>query len=131
MEYYDLNYRTNPEDKKRLYSNAPWFYESSNGKMLIRSLVYRVYINPTNPNSKERMVNCILFNKKELSDISNAVSVMEKFFLNSVRFIAVEDAYNEFRDELQKRAHLGSTLTIGNKVNVPDESVVENGRSIN
>ncbi len=30
-----------------------------------------------------------------------------------------------------KRAHLGSTLTIGNNVNVPDDSVVENGRSIN
>ena len=30
-----------------------------------------------------------------------------------------------------KRAHLGSTLTIGNNVILPDDSVVENGRSIN
>ena len=30
-----------------------------------------------------------------------------------------------------KRAHLGSTLTIGNNVNVPYDIVVENGRIIN
>ena len=100
-DYCGLGDPKKAAQKNLEHNNVPWFYVSENGKTLIRSLVYKVSAEATNSNSKAKMENCALFSTDELRAISEAVSIMEKLFLTSVRVIAVEDAYNEFRNELQ------------------------------
>ena len=68
----------------------------------LRGLVYEEKILDAQPGERGSLKQCTLFTEKEIEELIEAISFMDKLFRNIERSIGVELAYNEFLYELQK-----------------------------
>ena len=68
----------------------------------LRGLVYEEKILDAQPGERGSLKQCTLFTEKEIEELIETISFMDKLFRNIERSIGVESAYNEFLYELQK-----------------------------